>query len=687
MPSIFLPLGGNLTIPMSPTFPSIKLFAVCLLSIACYRIQSQELKRINTGAVIKYTKVSFDGTKMVFVANYFGSFKPYISEFDNDSSAWGKPSPIFENADISGIDIRYPQLNFDNSKLYFSAKAADETNFDIYFSEFKNQKWTAPEKLNIGVNTLDDEDAPAFSADEKKILFTRPLPAEEKADGFCGQLFYSELTESGTWSEPELLPPVYNTGCVCSPYYARDNKTFFYSSYEDVADSEGKRISRKQFSVFWAKVDGLFRYNPKPIVSLVEDQDLISPSLNRDSTLYYNVGEYSKGEDKILSTVRSRKLDASFKPSEMSMVSGRVTDEQGNPLSAVIQVINPYTTKVFQEAQSDAQGNYQLFIPMGEQFSLLAYKDQYSAQSKLIESSGLSMINDFELFPSVDITFNVFDEEFYFPIDANISLYDSDFSFIETIEIKQGEQTNISLGKELNIIFNSENYFSDTLNLPFDEEVIFDFFDFDIELTRTLKDVSLSFSDESGNNLGLEITVYNVSRNEKTKRQVKDGKISLQLRDGEVYEISTSAEGYSYYSAELDLSEEQALREMNATLQSVENISLVLDNITFELNSYELNSASYEELDKLVGYLAENDQYKVEISAHTDNAGRDKYNLQLSNLRANSVLQYLQDKAINQERLVAVGFGESEPIAPNDTEENMAKNRRVEFKILTEESR
>ena len=647
---------------------------------------SQELKNINTGAVIKHAKVSFDGTKMVLIANYFGSFKPYISEYNSDSSAWEPPSYIFENEDITGMEIRNPQLSFDNSKLYFAARPADKANFDIYYSENIGGRWSAPKELEIGINSVVDEDSPAMSADEKKILFTRPLPPEEKADAFCGQLYYSELTESGNWSEPELLPPSYNTGCICSPYYTRDNKTFYYSSYEDINDAEGKRIARKQFSVFWAKIDGLFRYNPKPVLSIIGDNDLTSPSFNRDSTLYYTTGVFTKGEDRISANVQSAKLSGSFKPTSMSLLSGRVNDEQGNPLESTIQVINPYTTKVYQEAKSDTEGYYQLFIPIGEQFSLLAYKDQYSAQSKLIEASDLEMVNNFELFPSVDITFNVFDEEFYFPIEANISLYDSDFNFIETIEITQGEQTNIALGKALNIIFNSENYFSDTLNLPFNEEVIFDFFDFDIELVRTLKDVSLSFADESGNNLGLEITVYNVTRNEKTKRQVKDGKVTLQLRDGEVYEISTSAEGYSYYSAELDLSEDQELSEMKATLQSVENISLVLDNITFELNSYELNSASYEELNKLINYLSENEKYRVEISAHTDNAGGDKYNLQLSNLRANSVLQYLQDKAIKQERLIAVGYGESQPIVPNDSEENMAKNRRVEFKILTEET-
>jgi len=659
-------------------------FFILLLSLYAFNLQAQEFKNINKGAVVKHSKISYDGSQMVFVANYFGSFKLYTSQFNRDSSAWDEPTQLFESGIATDFDIQYPQLNYDNTRLYFSAKTPEKADFDIYVSIKKNNKWTEPQPVGIGINTDGDELAPAFSADEKRILFTRPLPPEEKADEFCGQLYYAELTEAGNWSQAELLPPSYNTGCICSPYYARDNKTFFYSSYEDVNDAEGKRIARKQFSVFWARIDGFFRYNPKPILSIIGDNDLVSPSMDRDSTLYFSAGEYSKGDDRITSEVRSMDLLSTFQPKEMTLVSGYVKDLEGKPLEGVIQAINPYTTKVFQETICDEEGYYQLFVPTDQQFSLLAYKEEFSAQSKLIETKEEVLENNFSLFPAIDVTFNVFDEEFYFPIDANISLYDSDFNFLETIEIVSGEETVIQLGKELNVIFNTENYFSDTLNLPLDQEVIFDFFDFDIELTRKLKDVTFAFADEDGNNLGLEITVYNVTRNEKTKRRVKDGKVVLQLRDGEVYEISTSAEGYSYYSAELNLTDGEAANEVSATLQSVENISLVLNNITFSYNSYELNADSYEELDKLVSYLQENDSYKAEISAHTDNAGAEKYNLQLSNLRASSVLQYLQDNSINKDRLVSIGYGETLPRFPNDTEENMAKNRRVEFKILTD---
>ncbi len=650
--------------------------------------QAQDLSEINQGSSIMHPKVSYDGTKMVYLANYYGSLRPYIATMDADSNKWRNPAQIFSGDVAELYEVQYPQLNFDNTKVYFSARSADKPDFDIYYSELKGGQWSEPLEVPMDINTDVDEMAPAVSADEKKILFTRPLPLEAKADEICKELYLSELTETGAWSEPELLPPSYNTGCLCVPYFARDNKTFFFSSREEILDPEGKRISRNQFNIYWAKIDGFFRYNPRPLLSAVGEEDAVSFSLDQDSTFYYGSGDiFAKNESKRTSQIVSRLLGREFHPSAMTLISGNIKDQSGAPLEATVQVINPYTTKVFQEVNASEEGNYQVFVPTGDQFSILAKQDGYSTQSRLIQTEGTRSQNDFELFPQVAVTFNVFDEEYYFPIVADVALYDSAFNSVALESFSTESGTDIALGKELNIVFNSEDYFSDTLNLPFDQEVIFDFFDFDIELRRKVKMVDFSFTDdETGNNLGLEIIVYNVTRNEKTKRVVKDGKISLELRDGEVYEISTSAQGYSYYTAEVDLSKDDTPTEVNAELQSVENISIVLNNITFEYNSYTLNAGSYEELNKLVNYLSENNDYRVEIAAHTDNSGADAYNLRLSNLRANAVLEYLQDNSIKKDRLIARGYGESKPIYPNDNEENMARNRRVEFKILDDES-
>ena len=89
---------------MPLTFSSLRLCALTVIICMCITHgYSQELKNINTGAVVKNAKVSYDGSKMVFMANYFGSFKPYISEFNSDSSQWTKPVQIFEGDVISGF--------------------------------------------------------------------------------------------------------------------------------------------------------------------------------------------------------------------------------------------------------------------------------------------------------------------------------------------------------------------------------------------------------------------------------------------------------------------------------------------------------------------------------------------------------------------------------------------------------
>jgi outer membrane protein OmpA-like peptidoglycan-associated protein len=87
-------------------------------------------------------------------------------------------------------------------------------------------------------------------------------------------------------------------------------------------------------------------------------------------------------------------------------------------------------------------------------------------------------------------------------------------------------------------------------------------------------------------------------------------------------------------------------------------------------------------LDELVAYLNRKDDERIEIGGHTDNVGKPASNLKLSLDRANAVRDYLIGKGINPERLTAKGYGMTEPIAENNTEEGRAQNRRTEVKIL-----
>ena len=113
--------------------------------------------------------------------------------------------------------------------------------------------------------------------------------------------------------------------------------------------------------------------------------------------------------------------------------------------------------------------------------------------------------------------------------------------------------------------------------------------------------------------------------------------------------------------------------------------SISLDNILFDFNKSTLLEASKTQLDKLSKILAEHTNLSVEIVGHTDSIGSADYNKDLSMKRAISVSEYLISKGISASRISCFGKGAAEPLFPNTTEENRAKNRRIEFKFYSKE--
>lgn len=114
----------------------------------------------------------------------------------------------------------------------------------------------------------------------------------------------------------------------------------------------------------------------------------------------------------------------------------------------------------------------------------------------------------------------------------------------------------------------------------------------------------------------------------------------------------------------------------------IQQINFNAQEVQFELNSAKLTSDSDTRLDNIVKIMKEFPTSRFTIYGYTDNTGPEEYNLKLSRDRAESVKSYMVDKGINANRLEAGGFGEKNPIAPNDTKEGRAKNRRVEIKLV-----
>lgn len=115
-----------------------------------------------------------------------------------------------------------------------------------------------------------------------------------------------------------------------------------------------------------------------------------------------------------------------------------------------------------------------------------------------------------------------------------------------------------------------------------------------------------------------------------------------------------------------------------------QGISLDLNNILFDIDSDVLSEQAKEALDRVAEILSKYPDREVRIQGHTDNSGSQRHNLDLSTRRARSVHEYLDGRGVKSDRLSYKGFGESNPVDSNATEEGRSKNRRVEILIVTE---
>ncbi len=165
----------------------------------------------------------------------------------------------------------------------------------------------------------------------------------------------------------------------------------------------------------------------------------------------------------------------------------------------------------------------------------------------------------------------------------------------------------------------------------------------------------------------------------------EDGNYLITLPIGKEYAFNVNRKGYLFYSENYNLINHiDSVFTADIPLQPLTTkASVILKNIFFDTNESKLKPSSLSELDKVVQLMNENPNLKIQINGYTDDVGKPNDNLALSTARAVSVINYLLQKGIQKERLTFKGFGETNPIADNKTEEGKAKNRRTELSVIS----
>ncbi|UII27084.1 OmpA family protein [Fulvivirga maritima] len=187
--------------------------------------------------------------------------------------------------------------------------------------------------------------------------------------------------------------------------------------------------------------------------------------------------------------------------------------------------------------------------------------------------------------------------------------------------------------------------------------------------------------------INAEIQLFDLKRNKKVSQVSSDsisGDYLMVLTEGAQYGLYVEKSGYLYKSLSFNYEEQtEEPVTMDIYLDPINvGMKVVLNNIFFELDSYQLHNTSSTELNRLIDFLSHNSIIRVEISGHTDDSGSKEYNQNLSLKRAESVYNYLIKNGISSKQLSYKGYGQSSPAYPNTSDKNRQLNRRIEFKVV-----
>lgn len=210
----------------------------------------------------------------------------------------------------------------------------------------------------------------------------------------------------------------------------------------------------------------------------------------------------------------------------------------------------------------------------------------------------------------------------------------------------------------------------------------------DIRAAKTIWVKGQVFDSLTRNGLPSSVELTDIrTRNIHSRLQTdEDGRYLVTLPVGRDFAFNVNRKGYLFYSDHFSIgtSPSDSFLTVNIPLQPIAaGASIVLKNIFFDSNKSNLNPESMNELDKVVALMNENPKLRIQISGHTDRVGRREDNLILSENRAKAVLQYLVSKGIPAGRLQSKGYGDSKPLASNDTEQGKSLNRRTELNVVS----
>ncbi len=380
---------------------------------------------------------------------------------------------------------------------------------------------------------------------------------------------------------------------------------------------------------------------------------------------------------------------------------GTVTDiETGKTLSASVNVYDNITQKLLKSTAVDSiAGIFMLnFDDIGNYFIQIDYEG-YKSISERIKCPDVK-------YATVVQDFAIEALKHPFTLVGRVTDVDKGTPLMASLTFKMAANQDSVIGRAVSVD-STGNYtitFDDKYNMVIQVEAD-DYFSLDeplsavnelnsvisknIELKRSKIEYTLTgriTDDEGVNPVHAALSFFHPGEGEPFTIIVSDsatGKFTATIEEQGPFMIEVEANGYFFMNEVYQFPEGQTFTAKNFNLKKMQTgVKLVINNILFNSGKATLKPGSFAELDKLANLLLKNPDIRVEISGHTDNVGSASVNKRISKSRALTVKNYLVSRGVPSDKVDYMGYGYDQPIAPNDTKEGRAKNRRVEMKII-----
>ena len=482
-----------------------------------------------------------------------------------------------------------------------------------------------PENLGDHINSADAEYHPQLTADEKILIYTRKshligstINLKHEAEDF-----YFSRNNAGEWSRAiPLGKPINTTGNEGAHCISPDGHYLYFTAC-DRPDGYGS------CDLYYSERSGDSWSDPVNLGPAVNSRGWDSqPTISSDGNTLYFVSARNGGfgSKDIWKTTRDRSGNW-MKPLNLGATINTTYDEQ----SPFIHPDNK--TLYFSSRGHTGMGGFDIFI------------------SKKISKSSWSVPANI----GYPINTGADDYSFFVSTDGMHAYFASDR------KEGKGEQ---------------------------------DIYRFDLYAAARPEQVTyvkgIVYDNESMKKLRADIELFDLATTELVTSAVSDrvtGEYLVCLPSGKNFALNVSREGYLFYSENFSLAAADTTKapvpfRLDVGLHPIKIGQIaVLKNIFYETASADLKVVSKTELERIAIFLNANPDVKIELSGHTDNVGDKIYNQKLSEKRAQSVYNYLIANGIATDRLSFKGYGDTKPIATNDTEEGRQQNRRTEMAV------